>query len=174
MAEDCARYDLPFFLEPLSFSLDADRRLSSEERCQIVVETARKLTPLGVDVLKAEFPVDVHQEQDRKVWEAACKELTEASMIPWTLLSAGVDFDTYVQQVIIACKAGASGVLAGRAVWKEAVDLDGEARLNFLLTTATNRMAELTTLCNELARPWNASIPQPDAGEDWYVRYSDL
>jgi tagatose 1,6-diphosphate aldolase len=175
VADDCLRYDLPLFLETLSYSLDPDvKRLPSKERRQVIIETARKLTSLGVDILKAEFPVDVSQELDRKVWQEACRELAVASLVPWTLLSAGVDFDTFMEQVKIACKAGASGVLAGRAVWKEAVDLNEEARLKFLRNTAADRMAKLTALCDDLAHPWTASTQQPVAGEDWYARYSEI
>ncbi len=42
-----------------------------------------------------------------------------ASSAPWILLSAGVDFDEFAIQVRIACTAGASGFLAGRAVWQD-------------------------------------------------------
>ena len=35
------------------------------------------------------------------------------------LLSAGVDYPEYKKQVEMAMKAGASGVLGGRAFWKE-------------------------------------------------------
>jgi tagatose 1,6-diphosphate aldolase len=175
VAEECVKFDLPLFIEPLSYSLDQDvKNLPSEERRQIIIMTARKLTSLGVDILKAEFPVDVLQEQDRNVWLEACQQLTEASLIPWTLLSAGVEFDTFLEQVKIACQAGASGVLAGRAVWKEAVDLIGEARLGFLRTTAADRMAKLTAICDDLGHPWTASIQQPDTGEKWYSKYFDL
>ncbi len=48
-----------------------------------------------------------------------CKELDQASRLPWVLLSAGVDFESFRIQVEIACKAGASGFLAGRALWQE-------------------------------------------------------
>jgi len=175
VAEECVTYDLPLFIEPLSYSLNPDvKRLPSEDRRQIVIETGRRLTSLGADVLKAEFPVDVEQERDHKVWEKACQQLTEASRVPWTLLSAGVNFETFVEQAKIACRAGASGVLAGRAVWKEAVDLSGEARLEFLRTTAVDRMVKLTEICNELGRPWTACIQQPEVEENWYAEYSDI
>ena len=38
-------------------------------------------------MLKAEFPLDTQQEPRRGEWEAACRELTEASAVPWVLLS---------------------------------------------------------------------------------------
>ena len=40
-----------------------------------------------------------------------------------TLLSAGADYKTFNRQVEIACKAGASGFLAGRALWQEGVQI---------------------------------------------------
>ncbi len=59
VGEMCRQFDMPFFLEPLSFSLDPDvQKLASAEKRAVVTETARKLTPLGVDVLKAEFPIN--------------------------------------------------------------------------------------------------------------------
>jgi tagatose-1,6-bisphosphate aldolase len=175
VAEDCLKYDLPLFVEPLSYSLDpGKKKLSSAERRQIVIETARRLTPLGMDILKAEFPVDVKEETAQGVWAAACVELTEASKVPWTLLSAGVDFDTFMRQVMVACQSGASGVLAGRAVWKEATELDGPERVEFLRTTAAGRMARLTALCDGLANPWTKFYTADPAPEDWYPNYPDL
>jgi len=175
VAEECAKFDLPLFVEPLSYSLDSnEKHLPTEERRQVIVETAQKLTSLGADVLKVEFPVDVKQEQNQKVWKEACQQLNEASQVPWTLLSAGVDFDMFVEQVKVACRAGASGVLAGRAVWKEAVGLYGDARLEFLRTTAADRMAKLTALCDDLARPWTELVQQPVVGEHWYAHYSTI
>ena len=68
VAADCAEHDLLLFVEPLSYSLDpVHKKLSSEERRQVVIETARRLTPLGVDVLKAEFPLDAQAEPDERV-----------------------------------------------------------------------------------------------------------
>jgi tagatose-1,6-bisphosphate aldolase len=59
VAEDCQAHELPFFLEPLSYTLDPQHmKLPPAERRELVVETAERLTSLGVDVLKAEFPVD--------------------------------------------------------------------------------------------------------------------
>ena len=74
-----------------------------------MVETAKHLIPLGVDVLKAEFPLDI-TETDQKVWAEACAEISAASIVPWILLSAAVDHEVFLQQVVIACHAGASGI----------------------------------------------------------------
>jgi tagatose-1,6-bisphosphate aldolase len=169
---DCAAQDLPLFLEPLLYSLDpARKKPSAEERRREVIETARRLTPLGVEVLKAEFPLDISTERDEGAWQAACAELSAASAVPWVLLSAAVDFETYLRQAGVACRAGASGVAVGRAVWQEAVHLTGEARATFLREVARGRLARLVALCDDLARSWTEFYSAPPVRPDWYVTY---
>src|SRR3990172_1726234 len=102
ISADCAKHDLVLMLEPLSYSLDEKNKLSSEEKRYVVVESAKRLTPLGADILKAEFPLDV-SETDQKVWAEACAEISAASIVPWILLSAAVDYEVFLKQVIIAC-----------------------------------------------------------------------
>jgi len=174
VAESCRQEDIPFFLEPLSFSLDPNaKKLPSAERRQVVIATARKFTPMGVDILKAEFPVDAGEEPDESVWAAACAELSAASTAPWVLLSAGVTYPEFVRQTTVACQAGASGVLVGRSVWNEAVPLSGAARTAFLQITAADRMRELMAICVAHGKPWHAF--HPDLGgvvpENWYEQY---
>jgi tagatose-1,6-bisphosphate aldolase len=135
-----------------------------------VVETARRLTPIdGVDILKAEFPLTV-DELDETVWAAACAEVSAASVTPWILLSAAVSFDTYQRQIIAACQMGASGIAVGRAVWQEAVTMDGMQRLDFLRTTARERLIRLNALCVALAKPVT-DFYTAEAPFDWYKNY---
>lgn len=171
VAAQCQTWELPLFVEPLHYSLDPGvKQVPNAERRRVVVETARKLVPLGIDVLKAEFPLDVAQTTDQDEWADACAELSEATPVPWVLLSAGVDFDTYIDQVAVACKAGASGVLCGRAIWKEAVGLRGGARRDFLQSTARPRMQQLSELVAAEARPYTDFYPASSGAdlEDWY------
>ncbi len=169
VADECKKVDLALMLEPLSYSLDADKPLTSDQKRFVVVETARRLTPLGVDLLKAEFPLGKN-EIDRNLWYSACEEITSAAVVPWILLSAAVDFETYLEQVTITCQAGASGVAVGRAVWKEAVSLQSSERTNFLLTTATKRLEKLSSVCNSFGKPIS-SVYQTEAPKDWYRKY---
>ncbi len=174
VAESCQAHDLPFFLEPLSFSLDPNlKKLPSSAKRAVVVETARRLTLLGVDVLKAEFPLNIADEKDETVWAEACEELSQASAAPWVLLSAGVNFAEFARQTTIACQAGASGVLVGRAVWKEAVSLPEAERDTFLRTVATDRMAQLSGIISQHARPWPDFHPnlREQVGPEWYQTY---
>ncbi len=170
VANDCSQYDIPFFLEPLSCASDGSNGpLPPEQRRNVVIETARRLVPLGADILKAEFPVDVSIEPDENIWRDACEELTDTSEVPWVLLSAGVSYDTFLKQVRVACEAGASGVMAGRAVWKEAVTLDSKARNNFLKNVGYERMRRLQALCEELGRPFTEVYDAPELSYDWYL-----
>lgn len=172
VGEACLEYELPFFLEPLSFSLDpAVERLASPEKRQVVIETARRLTPMGVDILKAEFPLNIADEPDEVVWADACAQLSEASLVPWVLLSAGVNFEVFKRQTVVACQAGASGVMAGRAVWKEAADLEGDARTEFLATIARDRMVYLGKIIAEHAQSWTVYRQQLIVEEGWYHHY---
>jgi len=169
VAQDCLEHDLVLMLEPLSYSLDENKKLSSAEKCDVVVETARRLTPLNVDILKAEFPLDP-KDADESKWMEACQEISSASNVPWILLSAAVDYETFLHQVTAACHAGASGIAVGRAVWKEAVNMQPDERMNFLRTIAKHRMSRLASLCHALAKPYT-DFYQADATFDWYKTY---
>jgi tagatose 1,6-diphosphate aldolase len=173
VADECKKYDLGVMLEPLSYPLDPnEQKLTSDEKRYVVVESARKLAPLGVDLLKAEFPLDTGNT-DETAWEEACAEVSSASVVPWILLSAAVDFETYLQQVALACNSGASGIAVGRAVWKEAVTMTPDNRVEFLQTTAKERLTRLTALCNALGKPWQDFYPDQarSVPEDWYIQY---
>lgn len=175
VAEECKAYDLTLMLEPLSYSLTPGKeKLSSDEKRYVVSETARKLTPLGPDVLKAEFPLD-SESSDESKWESACREISDASVVPWILLSAAVDIETYLRQVKVACRAGSSGIAVGRAVWKEAVKLNLEERQEFLGTTARNRLARLARICTEYGKPWQEFYPniRESVPDEWYSQYDE-
>ncbi len=172
VSESCRQFEIPFFLEPLSFSLDpAVKTLPSPAKRQVVVETARRLTPLGVDVLKAEFPLNVEDEPKEMIWAEACSELSDASSAPWVLLSADVSFAEFERQTEVACRSGASGVMAGRAVWKEASTLEGAARSRFLNTTARKRLDRLGEIIAEHAQPWTSFGLISAVDEGWYHGY---
>jgi tagatose 1,6-diphosphate aldolase len=172
---DCAAADLPLFVEPISYSIDhALPMLGGEDRRRVVIETARRLTRIGGDVLKAEFPYDP-AVTDQGRWRDACTELDAASLLPWVLLSGGVDDTTFEAQVRVACGAGASGVLVGRSVWAEAAMRPPIERDVFLRTTGRERLRRLVDLVDELGRPWHARLTPlaalADLPEGWYREY---
>ncbi len=176
VADECHQHDLPLFLEPLSYSLDANISKESAAfaatRPKVVIETAKRLSKVGADILKLEFPVDVAFDSDKARWQASCEELSSVATIPWVLLSAGVAFETFAEQTQIACRAGASGFLAGRAIWKEAVTMSPVDRRKFLLETAVPRLQQLIQIANDDAKPWTKFYqPAAGLGGDWYKQY---
>jgi tagatose 1,6-diphosphate aldolase len=171
-AQDCREQDLPLFLEPLSYSPDlTQKKLKPAERRRVVIDTARRLTPLGGDVLKAEFPVDYLVDLNEQTWAEACAELSTASCIPWVLLSASAEFDTFLRMVRVACQQGCTGVAVGRAVWQEATSLTGIEREYFLQNVARPRMEQITALCADLARPWGECFSLAVVDSSWYQSY---
>jgi tagatose-1,6-bisphosphate aldolase len=171
VAADCREQDLALFLEPLSYGLDG-RKLVGEERRAVVVETARRLTAIGGDVLKAEFPYDAAVGDEGR-WAEACAELDEASARPWVLLSGGVDDATFEAQVRVACQRGASGALAGRSVWSDAARLGEPERGELLRTAGRERLRRLAAVIGEHGHPfrprWESAVAPAVPGERWYA-----
>ena len=144
---------------------------------RVVIETARHMTALNIDVLKAEFPTDLRYQQDRSKLLDLCRQLDMASQVPWVILSAGVDFDRFYQEVEIACQAGASGFLGGRAIWQEAMHIDDiQERTRYLSTVAVDRLKKLTEIASKYAVPWYRKFrlaihELAEISERWYQEY---
>jgi tagatose 1,6-diphosphate aldolase len=174
VAAECRAADLALFVEPLSYSLVEGEKLAGEARREVVVETARRLTAIGGDILKAEFPYDP-SVTDRSRWREACVELDAASLVPWVLLSGGVDGATFEAQVSTACDAGASGILVGRSVWAEAATMAPVERDAFLATVGRERLGRLADLVDTVGRPWHSRPSRltmsPPPGDGWYRDY---
>ncbi len=172
---DSHKHDLPVFLEPMSYSLDANVSKESAEfarnRPQVVRDTAERLAKLKPDVLKLEFPMDAAYDTDRKGWEAGCKAISAVSTVPWVLLSAGVDFDVFSEQARIASSAGASGWLAGRAIWKEVTKMGPADRTTFLKDVAIPRAEKLAAIAKQYSRPWTDFYAPPVSSDKWFIDY---
>jgi sulfofructosephosphate aldolase len=87
-----------------------------------IVAAARELGALGADLYKAEVPL--HGQGDADEIRRRCEAITEAVDSPWVVLSSGVPQELFPDAVRIACSAGASGFLAGRAVWASVIGSD--------------------------------------------------
>lgn len=119
-----------------------------------ILAAARELGGLGADVYKSEVPTH-GRGTDREI-EAACAALTEAIDGPWVVLSSGVTAERFPETVALACRQGASGFLAGRAVWASVVgdpDLTGALR-----TTATERLKRLCDVVDQNITATGSSV----------------
>lgn len=180
LADQCIEEDIAFLVEPVSYPVEkgeASSKTYAEMKPGLVIETARQITALPIDVLKAEFPADMKFEQDEGKLLGLCRELNQASRLPWVLLSAGVDFDSFKKQVEVACKAGASGFLAGRALWQEGAKIRSrKERTNFFRNTAAPRLKELAEIAHRYGIPWYVKLGAEDGkfpvvAEGWYRTY---
>ncbi len=121
---------------------------------------------LGSDILKVEFPIESSTSSDEALWADACAELDEASPVPWALLSAREPFETFKSQLRIACEAGCSGFLAGRATWCAMVGVTGAEPSSFLSDTSGKRLAELTEIALQYGHPWWRKDSRPAIDTD--------
>jgi sulfofructosephosphate aldolase len=148
--DDCRATGVPVVIENLVYSLPG-QELTGREREDAIIEAARALNHLDIDLLKLEYPGSA----------SGCRRLASVLDRPWAVLSAGVPFAEFSQVIRTAFDdGGASGFIAGRSVWREAVALDGDERADFLSDVARPRLEELTAVAAAYARPWT-SVTQP-------------
>jgi tagatose 1,6-diphosphate aldolase len=177
ITKQCVEHDISFFLEIVSYSIDPEHDKNSkefaDERPNLITRLVERLSTLNPDVLKIEFPIDANHNPDQNFWRDACQSISEVSSCPWTVLSAGVDFQVFKQQVVVACQAGASGFIGGRAIWKEGIPMQPHDRKNWLEDVAKNRMNQLNKIAEEFAKPWTDYYPPQgiDHFRDWYSKY---
>ena len=165
---DCAALDIPLFAEPIIYA----NPQGAQAFPRVVIESAKRINALGVDILKLEFPVDVRHQPDESVWADACTELAESVNIPWVLLSAGEDFETYARQVKIACETGAAGYMVGRAVWGDAARIVSAAeRIQWLQSEGKRRMQTLAEIAGEHGTPWTHHYHPQHISTTWYREY---
>ncbi len=172
---DCARHEIPLFLEPLAYSLDPSVPLDSEEfgrrRPSIVIQTARRLSALAPDVLKIQFPIDARNQPDARAWEEACAQLNDASVVPWALLSLGEPYESFKKQLEVACRHGCSGFMAGRALWREVVAADSAQRAPILRDVVAPRFRELSAIARANGSSWKCRFQLPRIGDRWFRGY---
>lgn len=115
----CADAGLASIIEPVSRGPVTDGDWDWNEG---VHHAAAELGSLGADLYKAEMPL--RGQGDEAVLRAECERLTATIDGPWVILSSGVSPDLFPEAVRIACASGASGFLAGRAVWAPSLGAD--------------------------------------------------
>jgi tagatose 1,6-diphosphate aldolase len=178
---ECIKHDILFLLEPLHFGYKVNgtmeaKDVTAKRKARTVIDTAKYLSRY-CDVYKAEFPGTFGVESDAQLADNL-KALNDACEKPWVLLSAGVEYDKYKKQVEMAMKAGASGILGGRAFWKEFFTYKTPAeRQKFAETECVRRVKETDAIV-KTGTPWfeKYGLKMEDlhgmrATEGWHARY---
>jgi tagatose 1,6-diphosphate aldolase len=146
---ECAAADVPFFLEFVGYQEGLDEKgiEFARKKPECVTRSMEEFSKpqYGVDVLKVEVPVtmafvkgtrsckgdsaysrDEAKEHFRKAAAVAKK--------PFIYLSAGVSNDTFSETLDLAAESGVnfSGVLCGRATWKDGIPVYGKQGIKAL------------------------------------------
>lgn len=133
--EDFAAEDLLLVVEFLTYALEGESAEDYAARVpDLILGGTRLCLDAGAKVLKIPYPGTPE----------ACTAVTEmAGEVPWAVLSAGVDHATFLGQVEVAMARGASGVIAGRSLWKDCISLDREETRRRLTEVAVPRLNEI-------------------------------
>ncbi|TDD19360.1 hypothetical protein E1218_24185 [Kribbella turkmenica] len=115
-----------------------------------IVEAAEALGPVRPDLYKAQVPSRGLGDPDQII--KTCEQLTTTLPTPWVVLSNGVARDDFPRAVELACRGGASGTLAGRALWTPALETPSPTEA--LTTTCRSRLELISDIVHQHARPW--------------------
>ncbi len=175
VAAECTALQLPLVLEPLWYPREGeslDDTAVQDVRTASVVSAAGSYRRAGGDIMKMEFPTVIGTEHGRAGAAAACEAMDAAVDGPWVLLSAGVTFDGFAQQLEIGARAGAIGFMAGRAIWGDAVGRHPAEVRAAGCRQATERLDRLAEIMAEHGTQRRTLRPSAEAargiGPDWY------
>ena len=136
---ECETYEIPFFLEFVGYDPKGGDEKGLEyakAKPEIVRHSMEEFSKpqYRVDVLKVEVPINAEYVEGSAVYkgqkaygrEEALKHFREAAAVaakPFIYLSAGVSNSQFTESLKMASEAGTdySGVLCGRATWKEGI-----------------------------------------------------
>ena len=172
---ECEFYEIPFFLEFVGY----DPKGGSEKglefaklKPEVVIGAMKEFTKpqYHVDVLKVEVPVNAQFVEGSSVYKGekaytraeALRYFREAASVatkPFIYLSAGVGNAQFVESLNMAKEAGTdfSGVLCGRATWKDGMPIYATKGLKALedwLSTEGVKNINAVNAALKGATPW--------------------
>ena len=164
IGEACARFDIPFLFELLVYPLagDSDRtkgyvEMKAKKAEHVLASVEEFAKPAyGVDVFKLESPVNAADADGSAEVQALFDEMGRLAGRPWVMLSAGAGKAEFRNVLDHAFRAGASGFLAGRAIWLDAFRNypDWEAIDRDLAGASVDYMREIAALADRAALDW--------------------
>jgi tagatose-1,6-bisphosphate aldolase len=153
----CHAIGLPLVVEPVVHRLSTETEAGHAAAYRtLVVEGVARLQPLGADLLKLPFPMRDPGATPGADASAACRALAAACRdTPWVLLGGGdaTGIDGLVDQIRMAGEAGASGFLAGRAIWGPTLRPDARETARLASETALPAFLRCRTIATAAARP---------------------
>jgi tagatose 1,6-diphosphate aldolase len=177
---ECEALDVPFFLEFVGYDPQGgDER--GPEFARIKPEVVRHSMEefskprYGVDVLKVEVPVNTEYVEGSSVYKGqkvytraeALKHFRDAAAAagkPFIYLSAGVGNQQFTESLAMAAEAGTdfSGVLCGRATWKDAIPVYArqgvKALEEWLARDGVRNINAVNEVVRSAATPWYTKL----------------
>ncbi len=147
---ECETYDIPFFLEFVGYDPKGGNEKGFEFakiKPEVVMGAMREFgkPEYKVDMLKVEVPVNAEFVEGSSVFKGQAaytrqqamefyRKASEVAEKPFIYLSAGVGNAQFVESLNLAAEAGTdySGVLCGRATWKEGIPVFAKNGVNAL------------------------------------------
>jgi tagatose 1,6-diphosphate aldolase len=143
IGDECRANDIPFFLEVIGYEEGVDEKSLefAKKKPGIVSAYMQEFTKdrYGVEVLKVEVPINMKFVEGAKcsggtvayTKQQAMDEFrksAEVSTKPFIYLSAGVSNAEFTETLELCAEAGTrfSGVLCGRATWKDGIPIYGK------------------------------------------------
>jgi tagatose 1,6-diphosphate aldolase len=173
---ECTAADVPFFLEFVGYEEGADEKgiefARRKPECVIKSMAEFSKPQYGVDVMKVEVPVNMAyvkgarsskgesvytREESKEYFRKAAAEARK----PFIYLSAGVSNETFGETLELAAESGVnfSGVLCGRATWKDAIPVYGKYGIKALEDWLADQGVKNINNVNgrlKAAKPWYA------------------
>ncbi|SPE37586.1 Tagatose 1,6-diphosphate aldolase [Candidatus Sulfopaludibacter sp. SbA3] len=171
---ECVTYEIPFFLEFVGYDPKGgdEKGLDyAKAKPEIVKKSMEEFSKpqYMVDVLKVEVPINaecvegssVYKGQKAYTREEALRHFREAAAVagkPFIYLSAGVSNAQFVESLHMAGEAGTnySGVLCGRATWKEGIPVYAKHGIKALEDWLQKEGVKNINAVNEAIRPAKA------------------
>ena len=174
IGDECRANDIPFFLEFVGYEEGMDEKGFdyAKKKPAIVTGAMAEFTKdrYGVDVMKVEVPINMKFVEGAKAF-AGQKAYSKAEAMDWfrkaaavatrpfIYLSAGVSNAEFTEGLTLAAESGVkfSGVLCGRATWKDGIPIygkDGAAAFRKWLEVEGVKNINNVNACLKPARPW--------------------
>jgi len=176
---ECVAHDLPFFLEFVGYDpkwndeMDLAYAKSKPEIVTCSMEEFSK-PQYHVDVLKVEVPVNTQFVEGsimftgKKAYSKAealnhFRRAADAAKKPFIYLSAGVGNQQFVESLQMAAEAGTefSGVLCGRATWKDGIPVYAKSGVRALEDWLSKDGVRNISAVNDAIRgatPWRMKL----------------
>jgi tagatose 1,6-diphosphate aldolase len=172
---ECETYQIPFFCEFVAYDPaggDEKGLEFAKKKPEAVKGYMKEFSKpqYKVDVLKVEVPINANYVEGSSVYKgqkaysraealAHFREAAEVATKPFIYLSAGVSNAQFVESLNMAGEAGTdySGVLCGRATWKESVPVyakQGVKGLEDWLSTEGVKNINAVNAAIHTAKPW--------------------